>query len=95
MGRDGLSTKTGPIGGDNHTALGASETNTIQSLLQMKDTYEFLYHVGDIGSVLRTPSRSRSKGIRADRADVLSFSLQLRRLLLEGERPRLLWHHGR
>lgn len=50
MGRDGLSTKTGPIGGDNYTALGASETNTIQSLLQMKDTYEFLYHTGDIGS---------------------------------------------
>ncbi|KAG0658499.1 hypothetical protein C6P46_005742 [Rhodotorula mucilaginosa] len=49
MGRDGLSTRTGPIGGDNYTALGASETNTIRSLLQMKDTYEFLYHTGDIG----------------------------------------------
>lgn len=58
MGRDGLSTITGPIGGDNYTALGASETNTIQSLLQMKDTYEFLYHTGDIGSVSFLSSQS-------------------------------------
>lgn len=70
MGRDGLSTKTGPIGGDNYTALGASETNTIQSLLQMKDTYEFLYHVGDIGYV--TPFSSRSLDWDLDSLDVLS-----------------------
>lgn len=49
MGQDGLSTKTGPIGGDNFTELGQYETNTIQSLLMNKDSYDFMYHVGDIG----------------------------------------------
>lgn len=48
MGHDGLSTRTGPLGGPT-TFLGANETNTIQSLLQMKDTYEFIGHYGDIG----------------------------------------------
>lgn len=48
MGHDGLSTVSGPIGGPD-TVLGANETNTIQSLLAMKDTYEFMAHHGDIG----------------------------------------------
>ncbi|GAA6030978.1 hypothetical protein JCM8097_008966 [Rhodosporidiobolus ruineniae] len=49
MGEDGLSTKTGPRGGSTHAILDENETNTIQSMLELKDTYEYLLHVGDIG----------------------------------------------
>ncbi|KAM0747422.1 Metallo-dependent phosphatase [Meredithblackwellia eburnea MCA 4105] len=48
MGHDGLSTRMGPLANSSRP-LGANETNTIQSLLQLKDTYEFLLHSGDIG----------------------------------------------
>ncbi|CEQ43121.1 SPOSA6832_05014 [Sporobolomyces salmonicolor] len=56
MGMDGLSTKVGPISGEETTALGANDTNTIQSLLELKDSYEFMHHYGDIawGGNLRT-----------------------------------------
>lgn len=47
MGHDGLSTRAGPLG--DAPTLGANETNTIQSLLALKDTYEFMAHFGDIG----------------------------------------------
>ncbi|CEQ40888.1 SPOSA6832_02560 [Sporobolomyces salmonicolor] len=49
MGHDGLSTVTGPGNSDTWAVLGPSETNTIQSLLSQKDTYDFMHHVGDIG----------------------------------------------
>lgn len=49
MGEDGLSTATGPFGGSAHATLEPGETNTIQSLLSLADTYEFSIHVGDIG----------------------------------------------
>jgi hypothetical protein len=49
MGHDGLSTKYGPFGGSEHAILEVNETNTIQSLLSLKDTYDFRIHVGDIG----------------------------------------------
>ncbi|BGP42811.1 hypothetical protein JCM10450v2_006926 [Rhodotorula kratochvilovae] len=49
MGEDGLSTATGPLGGSAHATLEPGETNTIQSMLALKDTYEFMVHVGDIG----------------------------------------------
>ncbi|GAA5873771.1 hypothetical protein JCM1840_002068 [Sporobolomyces johnsonii] len=48
MGMDGLSTKVGSISGDMTTALGVNDTNTIQSLLELKDSYEFMHHYGDI-----------------------------------------------
>ncbi|BGO94875.1 hypothetical protein NBRC10512_007162 [Rhodotorula toruloides] len=48
MGDDGLSTKTGPIGGDNYTVIPDGAMNTIQSLLAAKDSYDFIYHTGDI-----------------------------------------------
>ncbi|GAA5995632.1 purple acid phosphatase family protein [Rhodotorula paludigena] len=49
MGEDGLSDATGPFGGSEHAVLDSNETNTIQSLLALADTYDFMYHVGDIG----------------------------------------------
>ncbi|GAA5880670.1 hypothetical protein JCM8547_008342 [Rhodosporidiobolus lusitaniae] len=49
MGEDGLSTRYGPFGGIEHAILEPNETNTIQSLLSLKDTYDFMIHVGDIG----------------------------------------------
>ncbi|KAI6133822.1 Metallo-dependent phosphatase-like protein [Pisolithus croceorrhizus] len=50
MGRDGLSTSVGPLGGSSAAAnpLGPRDLNTIQGLLQNKDTYEFIAHYGDI-----------------------------------------------
>lgn len=48
MGQDGLSTSTGTIGGDNYTVLPEGAMNTIQSLLASKDSYDFIYHTGDI-----------------------------------------------
>ncbi|GAA5873826.1 hypothetical protein JCM1840_002083 [Sporobolomyces johnsonii] len=49
MGPDGLSTITGPANqADAYTELGSSDTNTIQSLLELKDSYEFMHHAGDI-----------------------------------------------
>lgn len=48
MGHDGLSTKTGPLATVNR-ALYSNETNTIQSLNALKDTYELIGHYGDIG----------------------------------------------
>lgn len=48
MGHDGLSSRTGPLGGPT-TQLGPNETNTIQSLLQQSDSYAFIIHAGDIG----------------------------------------------
>lgn len=90
MGRDGLSTKTGPIGGDNYTDIGEYDSNTIQSLLQSKDTYDFMYHVGDIGCALAvTLFVDRLLGLLRKPP-----TRQLRRLLFEGERPRLLRHLG-
>ncbi|GAA5886497.1 hypothetical protein JCM6882_001657 [Rhodosporidiobolus microsporus] len=47
MGEDGLSTRYGPFGGIEHAVLDANETNTIQSLLAMKDTYSALLHYAD------------------------------------------------
>jgi len=49
MGEDGLSTATGPFGGSTHSTLEPGETNTIQSMLALADTYEFAVHVGDVG----------------------------------------------
>ncbi|GAA5934997.1 hypothetical protein JCM10213_000614 [Rhodosporidiobolus nylandii] len=49
MGDDGLSTRHGPFGGPDVAVLEANETNTIQSLLALKDTYDLMIHVGDIG----------------------------------------------
>ncbi|SCV66901.1 BQ2448_5547 [Microbotryum intermedium] len=49
MGPDGLSTRLGPLDTSTNTVLGANETNTIQSLLQSADSYDFIAHVGDIG----------------------------------------------
>ncbi|GAA5921081.1 hypothetical protein JCM3775_004082 [Rhodotorula graminis] len=49
MGEDGLSTATGPFGGSAHATLEPGETNTIQSMLALADTYEFAVHVGDVG----------------------------------------------
>ena len=46
--RQGLTTYSGPLGGPD-TFLKPYETNTVQSLLEQKDTYEFMEHVGDIG----------------------------------------------
>ncbi|KIJ60135.1 hypothetical protein HYDPIDRAFT_99288 [Hydnomerulius pinastri MD-312] len=50
MGADGLSTAVGPLGGSKGAAnpLGPNDLNTIQSLLENKDTYEFIAHWGDI-----------------------------------------------
>ncbi|KAI6020974.1 Metallo-dependent phosphatase-like protein [Pisolithus microcarpus] len=50
MGRDGLSTSVGPLGGSSAAAnpLGPRDLNTIQGLLQNKDTYDFIAHYGDI-----------------------------------------------
>ncbi|KAH7884196.1 Metallo-dependent phosphatase-like protein [Phlebopus sp. FC_14] len=50
MGADGLSTAVGPLGGSSAAAnpLGPHDLNTIQSLLEYKDTYEFIAHWGDI-----------------------------------------------
>ncbi|GAA6060949.1 hypothetical protein JCM10212_003857, partial [Sporobolomyces blumeae] len=48
MGEQGLTTHAGTIGG-NPSHLRAGETNTIQSLLEQKDTFEMMAHVGDIG----------------------------------------------
>ncbi|KAG6329001.1 hypothetical protein ID866_10088 [Astraeus odoratus] len=50
MGRDGLSTSVGPLGGSKaaENPLGPRDLNTIQNLLQYKDTYEFIAHFGDI-----------------------------------------------
>ncbi|KAF8240514.1 Metallo-dependent phosphatase [Tricholoma matsutake] len=50
MGADGLSTRVGPLGGASGAAnpLGPRDLNTIQSLLEYKDTYEILAHLGDI-----------------------------------------------
>ncbi|KAL8278517.1 hypothetical protein RQP46_009009 [Phenoliferia psychrophenolica] len=48
MGHDGLSTTVGPLGGA-FRALGPNETNTIQSMIALRDTYEFVGHYGDIG----------------------------------------------
>ncbi|KAF8425039.1 Metallo-dependent phosphatase-like protein [Boletus edulis BED1] len=47
MGADGLSTKVGPYGGAANP-LGPNDLNTIQSLIENKDTYEFIAHFGDI-----------------------------------------------
>jgi hypothetical protein len=47
MGADGLSTKVGPYG-DAANPLGPNDLNTIQSLIENKDTYEFIAHFGDI-----------------------------------------------
>ncbi|KAF8553524.1 Metallo-dependent phosphatase [Imleria badia] len=47
MGADGLSTKVGPYGGAANP-LGQNDLNTIQSLIENKDTYEFIAHFGDI-----------------------------------------------
>ncbi|KAF9219062.1 Metallo-dependent phosphatase [Gyrodon lividus] len=47
MGADGLSTAVGPFGGAANP-LGPNDLNTIQSLLENKDTYEFVAHFGDI-----------------------------------------------
>ncbi|KAF9235697.1 Metallo-dependent phosphatase-like protein [Melanogaster broomeanus] len=47
MGADGLSTAVGPYGGA-LAPLGPNDLNTIQSLLENKDTYEFIAHFGDI-----------------------------------------------
>lgn len=49
MGDDGLSTATGPFGGSAHATLEPGETNTIQSMLALADTYDFAVHVGDVG----------------------------------------------
>ncbi|EJU04080.1 Metallo-dependent phosphatase [Dacryopinax primogenitus] len=46
MGKDGLSNHVGFGGAAN--PLGPNDTNTIQSLLMYKDTYDFLAHFGDI-----------------------------------------------
>lgn len=48
MGSQGLTTYSGPIGGPD-TFLKAKETNTIQSLTEQLDTFEFSHIVGDIG----------------------------------------------
>ncbi|KAL4064768.1 Metallo-dependent phosphatase-like protein [Scleroderma yunnanense] len=50
MGRDGLSTAVGPLGGSKaaQNPLGPRDLNTIQNLLQYKDTFEFIAHWGDI-----------------------------------------------
>lgn len=50
MGKDGLSTAVGPLGGSNgaQDPLGPRDLNTIQSLLQNRDAFEFLAHWGDI-----------------------------------------------
>jgi len=47
MGADGLSTKVGPYGGA-ASPLGPNDLNTIQSLMEYKDTYDFIAHFGDI-----------------------------------------------
>ncbi|KAG8220622.1 Metallo-dependent phosphatase-like protein [Butyriboletus roseoflavus] len=47
MGADGLSTKVGPYGGAANP-LGPHDLNTIQSLIENQDTYEFIAHLGDI-----------------------------------------------
>ncbi|KAH0838885.1 Metallo-dependent phosphatase-like protein [Lanmaoa asiatica] len=47
MGADGLSTKVGPYGGAANP-LGPNDLNTIQSLVENKDTYDFIAHIGDI-----------------------------------------------
>ncbi|KAG9310505.1 Iron/zinc purple acid phosphatase-like protein C-domain-containing protein [Chiua virens] len=47
MGADGLSTKVGPHGGAANP-LGPTDLNTIQSLIENKDTYDFIAHFGDI-----------------------------------------------
>ncbi|GAA5846160.1 hypothetical protein JCM11251_002289, partial [Rhodosporidiobolus azoricus] len=49
MGEDGLSTRYGPFGGIEHAVLEVNETNTIQSMLALKDTYDFIMHPGDVG----------------------------------------------
>ncbi|BGP16593.1 hypothetical protein JCM10213v2_004595 [Rhodosporidiobolus nylandii] len=49
MGQDGLSTRHGPFGGSDLAVLDVNETNTIQSLLALKDTYDLMIHAGDIG----------------------------------------------
>ena len=49
MGHDGLSTRAGTIGAEGVAVLGSGETNTIQSLLLLKDTYEWMGHFGDVG----------------------------------------------
>ncbi|GAA5942725.1 purple acid phosphatase family protein [Sporobolomyces koalae] len=48
MGPQGLTTFSGPIGGPD-TTLKPYETNTIQSLNENLDTFEFAHLVGDIG----------------------------------------------
>ncbi|GAA5996784.1 hypothetical protein JCM5350_007788 [Sporobolomyces pararoseus] len=48
MGSQGLTTYSGSIGGPD-TYLKPKETNTIQSLIEQLDTYEFSHLVGDIG----------------------------------------------
>ncbi|KAG9310506.1 Metallo-dependent phosphatase-like protein [Chiua virens] len=47
MGADGLSTKVGPYGGAANP-LGPNDLNTIQSLMENKDTFDFIAHFGDI-----------------------------------------------
>lgn len=92
MGRDGLSTKYGPIRGSNHTVLGMNETNTVQSLLEMDDTYDFIQHVGDIsyaGELLWTlcsaQTAASTSPLRWQWADLVRH-----RLLRQGKRPGVL-----
>lgn len=85
MGDDGLSTKTGPIGGDNYTVIPDGAMNTIQSLLAAKDSYDFIYHTGDIAyNDVRAIFPLR---LRRDDTDLLRTR---RAVLPQGIDPRLL-----
>lgn len=58
-GHDGLSTMLGPLGGA-HRPLDANETNTIQSMNALKDTYDFIGQSPPINSSFSTRHQHRT-----------------------------------